>query len=149
MLTKQYMRTVLERIVDFTDIDHQLFCANGYDGVIAILGALRGVEFPCVVIEERDSGYFQVVEGALDRYSQSVWIMGQVARDEDQDARSEMNDSMYVLMKRIVSIIILDATDGLLPGVDLSRVSYYSRMGGPKCVGYELNISFNDNISLL
>jgi len=149
MLTKEYLKNILSELQQVTCINEQLFEANGYDGVIEVLNNLRGIEFPCFVIEKKNSGVFQIIEGALDTYTQSLWIMGQIERDEEEKNTSQLLDEMFHLMCDVIRLIIRDDLSGVLPGVDLSHISYNKRMGGPKCRGYEINLTFNDNISLV
>lgn len=84
MLTNTYLQSALFPLKEFTSKDTQILQGNGYDGVIAILENLRSVEFPCVILEAGGSGSCQLIEGPVDTFTQSLWVMGQLGRSEDE-----------------------------------------------------------------
>lgn len=150
MLTKTYLEKVLPELEEFSDAEKfplQLLEGDGYDEIIAILGSLRSVEFPCVVIEDRSSGIMEhLLEGPVDSTSMALWVMDQGNRDNNPSAIFE---SSFALAKRILKLLIRDCDkESSLAGWDTGRVAYNKRMGGPKCYGYEIVLSFNENLDL-
>ena len=63
MLTNNYLLSSLSSLKDFVSPSTQILQGNGYDGVIDILQNMRGVTYPCVILESGGSGSVQVVEG--------------------------------------------------------------------------------------
>lgn len=148
MLTIDYLKRSLFILKEFTDADTQILQGNGYDGVIDILENLRSVAFPCVVLEAGSSGSIQLVEGPVDTFTQSVWVMGQLGRGEDEAA---LYARMKVLSRKVAAKILADAASGAPEGADIdwSRYTYLQRYGGPSARGYELIFTFKENYSML
>lgn len=51
MLTNNYLLSSLSSLKDFVSPSTQILQGNGYDGVIDILQNMRGVTYPCVILE--------------------------------------------------------------------------------------------------
>ena len=94
MLTSSYLKTSLFSLKEFISPETQILQGNGYDGVIDILQSLRSVTFPCVILEAGGSGQVQNIEGPVDTYTQSLWVMDQLGRGEDEAA-------VYASMKKL------------------------------------------------
>lgn len=145
MLTAGRIKTLVEDLPQFTDIDNQIFTASGYDAVIAILERMRDIKFPCIVLEDKSSGELGCIPGGLDTYSVSLWVMGRVERDED---RSSIIDEMFALSKCVVKKLAANIEDPDIAGLDIKHIPYNRRQGGMDCVGFELMLNFTEDISL-
>lgn len=152
MLNKKYLHEVLPELSEFgelTEIENHVKTGGGYDEVTAILENIRTVEFPVVVIEDRSSGNFTIEEGTMDTYTIALWVMVQNTRSEEQDTSDLYKDS-FALLKKIVGLLLRDQVQrpGELGSLDISRMPYNRRMGGPNCLGYELLLTFKEDIEL-
>lgn len=147
MLTNSYLLSSLSLLREFTSPGQQILQGNGYDGIIDILQNLRSVSYPCVILESGGSGTVVDVEGPVDTFTQSLWVMGQIGRGEDEAA---LFASMKTLAMKIVAKLMLDMAEGNVnvQGLDYQRFSYMQRYGGPNARGYELVLTFRQNFSL-
>lgn len=147
MLTNRYLLSSLSSLREFISPDTQILQGNGYDGVIDILQNLRSVTFPAVILEAGGSGSCQVIEGPVDTFTQSLWVMGQLGRSEDE---ALLFSQMKALARKVTAIILQDAAAGVqeVAGLDWSRYTYMQRYGGPNARGYELIFTFKENFSL-
>ena len=146
MLTSSYLKTSLFSLKEFISPETQILQGNGYDGVIDILQSLRSVTFPCVILEAGGSGQVQNIEGPVDTYTQSLWVMDQLGRGEDEAA---VYASMKKLAMKIFSRLLLDI--GKAPevdGLDFQRFTYMQRWGGQNARGYELMLTYRQNFPL-
>lgn len=125
----------------------QIFEGDGYDAIMDILKSMRSVEFPAIVLESRSSGTIAIVEGPVDTYTQSLWVMGQLGRNEDE---ATLYRDMFCLCKEILARMLATKSSGEpeLQGWHHDYISYMKRYGGPNTRGYELVITFKDDISL-
>jgi hypothetical protein len=149
MLTNNYLLSSLSSLKDFVSPSTQILQGNGYDGIIDILQNMRGVTYPCVILESGGSGSVQVVEGPVDTYTQSLWVMGNLGRGEDEDA---LFRAMKALTMKVFAKLLQDRREGTHPEVqelDFQRFTYMQRWGGPNARGYELVLTFRENYSLL
>lgn len=149
MLSKEYLSDVLFRNVDeFKNPETQVLEANGLDAILELLANLRSIEFPVAVLEGRSSGTVQLVEGPVDTFTESVWIMGQLGRDESE---ADLYEKTRRLSIQLLAGLLADARDGApeLAGWDWSRTSYMKRHGGQNARGWELVLTFKENFSLL
>ncbi len=144
MLSVDYLRKALGALPEFTDTAAQVHASDGYDGVISILANIRGTAFPCVVLEDRSSGELGCRPGGFDSYSLVLWVMDSKGRDEQE---STVYARMFALAKSIVRLLVRDSREHF-PGMDIASIPYNRRQGGPGCCGYELVISFFDDIDL-
>ena len=147
MLNKDYLqRTLVGALAELTNADTQILEADGLDAILELLKTLRSVEFPAVILEGRSSGTIQLVEGPLDTFTQSVWVMGQLGRGEDEAA---LYSAMKKLAMKIVARFLLDLTEAPeLEGFDYQRFTYMQRWGGNNARGWELMLTFRQNFSL-
>jgi hypothetical protein len=148
MMTRAFLCKLLQPLAAFTDTDAQVREADGLDAVMATVTGLRTISFPAVILESKDNGYFSVTDGALDNYTQSLWIMDQVTADKSDRSKAEVISDMFYIMEKIAALLVAAAVAGTLSGLDVSRMTYYLRSGGPKCFGYELSLTFKENINL-
>lgn len=149
MLKKNYIdRAIVGVIEGFTNAETQVLEANGLDAILELLTNLRSITFPLVILEDRSSGIIQMIEGPLDTFTQSIWIMGQFGRGESEAAVYDETRNLAVL---ILSRFRQMAVNGepALQGWDWSRTQYLKRYGGPNARGWELVLTFKENISLL
>lgn len=148
MLTTDYLRRTLTGLKEFRDADTQILQGNGFDGVIALLDDLRSVEFPCVVLEAGASGTVQVIEGPVDTFTQSVWVMGQLGRAEDE---AELYAEMRILARKVAARLLEDFASRVpeVAGLQWQRYSYMQRWGGQNARGYELVFTFAEDFPLL
>ena len=150
MLTSNYLLSSLSSLKDFVSPNSQILQGNGYDGVIDILQNMRGVVYPCVILEAGGSGSMQVIEGPVDTYTQSIWVMGVLGRGEaNEDA---LFKDMKALAMKVFAKLLMDKREGGHPEVeelDHQRFTYMQRWGGPNARGYELVLTFRENLSLL
>ena len=149
MLTVDFLKRTLFRLKEFWSRDTQILEGSGYDGIISLLDELRSVEFPCVVLESGGTGTVQLVEGPVDTYTQSVWVMGQLGRGEDE---AELYARMRELARKVAALLLAaGATDGApeVAGLDWTRFTYMKRWGGQNARGYEIMFTFRENFSLL
>ncbi len=146
MLTTSYLKSSLSSLKEFISPDSQILQGNGYDGVIDILQNMRSVTYPCVIMEAGSSGQVQNIEGPLDTYTQSLWVMGHLGRGEDEAALFE---SMKGLAMKVFSRLLMDiGKSPSVEGLDFQRFTYMQRYGGPNARGYELMLTFRQNFSL-
>lgn len=152
MITTTYLKKVLPELKEFEDADkfvNQFKEGDGYDEIVAILGNIRSIEFPCIVLEDRSSGTIgNLLAGPLDRTSIALWIMDQGDRDETEGG-STIFKRTFSLALDIIKLFIRDKNvEPELAGWDIDHLAYNKRMGGPKCFGYELVLTFEENIDL-
>ncbi len=148
MLTNSFLLSSLSSLKGFDSPDCQILQGNGYDGVMDILQNMRSVIYPCVILEAGGSGTVADMEGPVDTFTQSLWVMGQLGRGEDEAA---LFAQMKTLAMKIVAKLMADMTSGAeeVQGFDYQRFSYMQRYGGPNARGYELVLTFRQNFSLL
>ena len=149
MLTSDYLKRSLFRLKEFSSRDTQILEGSGYDGIISLLDNLRATEFPCVVLESGTTGTVQLIEGPVDTFTQSLWVMGQLGRSEDEAA---LYSRMLELSRKVASLLLADAASEDSPevaGLDWTRFTYMKRWGGQNARGYELVFTFKENFSLL
>lgn len=148
MLSRNHLCELLTSSLKEFENKDQFLDGYGFDAIISMITSLRTVDFPCVILEGRSTGTMQLVEGPVDSYSQSIWIMDQMGRNEDETA---LYDKMYALMIEVIKVLIAarKAGDAELEGWNWKRLTYMKRFGGQNARGYELVISFEDNISLV
>jgi len=154
MLKVSDLTSILQPIKELQGQGHILE-GNGYDRIMAILKSLRGTTFPCVILEARAGGQVDMIGGGpIDSCTQSLWVMVQLGRDEDEVAAFEQ---AWELAKKILARFIqcdpissLDTKDKMevLRSWDYNRISYMQRYGGPTCRGYEVVLTFRDYVSL-
>ena len=148
MLRKEQLRDSLAQMPEFSDIDNQLLEGNGLDAILELLLQLRSVAFPCVVLEGRSSGSFQLIEGPVDTFTQSLWVMGQLSRGEEE---AELYNQMFLLAKKVLAKLLQDKKSGIaeLKEWDIRQTSYMKRYGGQNARGWEIVLTFRENTSLL
>ena len=149
MLTSNYLLSSFSSLKGFDSPADQILQGNGYDGIIDILENMRGVVYPCVILETGSSGSFQVIEGPVDTYTQSLWVMGALGRGEDE---AKLFKDMKDLAMKLFAKLLQDKAEGGHPEVeelDYQRFTYMPRYGGPNARGYELVLTFRENKSLL
>lgn len=152
MITVNYLKELLVELEEFRDpsaIDNQIKTGDGFDEITAILESIRSIVFPCVVIEDKSGGSFSIEDGPVDTYTIALWVMLQQTREEEND-NSEIFREAFSLMKRIASLLIREQEKGTPPvaSLDITRMPYNKRLGGPNCLGYELMLTFRENIEL-
>lgn len=152
MITVKYLQEVLPELEEFRvspDMVNRVRSGDGFDEVTAILENIRSIEFPCIVIEERSSGSFTIEAGPVDTYTIALWVMLQQTRTEEND-NSELFGKAFDLLRRIIKILIRDQVQRpeVLAALDITRMPYNKRFGGPKCLGYELLLTFREDINL-
>ena len=76
MLNRDLINKILSDLPDISDAGRQVLEGDGYDAVIDILKSLRSLSFPVVILESRSSGTIDIIDGTLDTYTQSLWVMG-------------------------------------------------------------------------
>lgn len=133
----------------FSNSDTQLFEAQGLDTILELLTNLRSLEFPVAILEGRSNGAIQLdYDVPVDSFTQSVWIMGQFGRDESE---SDLYAETHALALRFMAKLIDMAKNGepALEGWDWRRTTYMKRYGGQNARGWELVLTFTENISLL
>lgn len=150
MLKVSDLTRLLQSIPELQGEGHILE-GNGYDGIMAILKSLRETSYPCVILESRSSGQFSIGQsGPLDTGTQSMWVMGQMGRNEDECA---LYRSMFNLCRKIIRAMLSQypnvslspaQADASLTDWDPTRISYMQRYGGPTCRGYELMLNFRE-----
>lgn len=149
MLSVEFLKKNLFRLKEFQSRDTQILEGSGYDGIISLLENLRTAEFPCVVLENGTTGTVQLVEGPVDTYTQSLWVMGQLGRSEEEAA---LYARMRELARKVAALLLAAAASGDSPevaGLDWSRFTYMKRWGGQNARGYEIMFTFRENFSLL
>ncbi len=149
MLTSNYLLSSFSSLREFVSPTTQILQGNGYDGIIDILQNMRGVTYPCAILEAGSSGSVQVIEGPVDTFTQSIWVMGLLGRGEDESA---LFAEMKQLTMKLFAKLLQDKREGTHPEVaelDHQRFTYMPRWGGPNARGYELVLTFRENHSLL
>lgn len=147
MLNRDLINKILSDLPDISDAGRQVLEGDGYDAVIDILKSLRSLSFPVVILESRSSGTIDIIDGTLDTYTQSLWVMGQLGRNDDEAA---LYRNMFALCKKIITLMLAAKSSGKseLQEWNHNHISYMKRYGGPNSRGYELVFTFQDNISL-
>ena len=149
MLSRNYLADALVGNVTGITDPAQILEANGLDAILELVTTLRTVSFPAVVLESRSGGSIQLVEGPLDTYTESIWVMGQLGRGEDE---ADLYREMMTMTRRVLAKLLADAKTGTHPeleGWDWSRTTYSKRYGGQNARGWEIVLTFKDNISLV
>lgn len=148
MLSKEFLIESLVRSVPRIASEEQIIEADGMDAILDLLMNLRSVQFPAVILESRSSGVIQLVEGPLDTYTVSLWVMEQLGRS---DTEADLYDQAFALLRDILAKLLDDYKNGSveLMGWNYGRTAYMKRAGGQNARGWELVLTFQDNISLL
>lgn len=149
MLTRNLISRALIGVVPgYSNPDTQIFEAQGLDAILELLTNLRSVEFPVAILEGRSNGMIQLVEGPVDTFTESIWIMGQFGRDESE---SDLYAETHNLTLRVMAKLLDMAKNGepALEGWDWRRTQYLKRYGGQNARGWELVLTFTENFSLL
>ena len=154
MLTREYVTDLIHGHVagfpalEAGEVSSQVIEAEGLDAILELLRNLRTVSFPCVVLEGRSSGSLQLVEGPLDTYTESLWVMCQFGREESEAA---CYDAAFRIMVAILKHLIADSAHcpAALVGWDWTRTNYMKRYGGQNARGWEMVLTFRENVSLL
>lgn len=148
MISRNYLLTILPELVEFSsedEIEYQVLEADGYDGVVALLGNVRSIYFPVVVIEDRTIGNISTDSGPVDSYSIPLWVM--VSNDSSK-TKTEIFKTAFTLVLKILKLFMRDVDSVAdLTGWDFQRISY-SKRSGPDCSGYEILMTYRDNIDL-
>lgn len=146
MLTRDDLSRILAGyVVGVTD--GQVIEAEGYDAILELLTSMRSLSFPSIILEDQSSGVVQVVEGPLDTFTQSIWVMERVARSETQ---SSIARAMKELAKQILARLLEAKVCGeaCLRDWDHTRTTYMRRDGGQTAAGWEMVITFKENFTL-
>lgn len=150
MLTKTLISNALVGVVSgFSNPATQVHEAQGLDTILELLTNLRSIEFPCAILEGRANGYISMDNDVpLDSFTESVWIMGLLGRDESE---SELYAQTHAMALLFIKKLIDMAKEGepALEGWDWRRTQYLKRYGGQNARGWELVLSFTENTSLL
>jgi hypothetical protein len=148
MLSKDHIIELLKGTIAELKDDSHFLDGYGYDSIVSLLTNLRTVSFPAIILEGRGTGTINLVEGPVDRFSQSIWVMGRLGRDEDETA---LYDDMFKLMHRVLVKILAAAKNGdpQLAGWNWRSITYMKRYGGQDARGYEVVLTFEENISLV
>lgn len=149
MLSKNLISSALIGIVPgFSTEKTQILEAQGLDSILELLTNLRSVEFPCAVLEGRSNGVIQMVEGPVDFFTQSVWIMGQFGRGESESELYDTTRALAILFLAKLREMAVEGNEALI-GWNWRRTQYLKRYGGQNARGWELVLTFEENISLL
>lgn len=148
MLSKNYLDKILPELEEVHDTATQVLEGDGYDGILEVLQNLRSVEFPAFVLEDKTSGAISLVEGPVDNYSQSIWVM---CREGREDNGAEIYSKVLTICYRLLALLLKHFRDhdSELAGWNHNRIAYMRRRGGQDCRGWELVLSFSDDFSLL
>lgn len=147
MLSKEYLKKTLLGLDEFSS-GNQFLEGNGYDSIIEILKNLRSVEFPVIVFEDKVSGSIALIEGPVDTYTQSIWVMGQEGRSDDsREISADMGRLAYKILAKLLDEYRKGA--GELKGWQYQRILYMKRSGGPNSRGWEIVLSFKDDFSMI
>ncbi len=148
MLSKEFLIESLVGSVPRIASEEQIIEADGMDAILDLLMNLRSVQFPAVILESRSSGVIQLVEGPLDTYTVSLWVMEQLGRS---DTEADLYDQAFALLRDLLAKLLDDYKNGSveLMGWNFRRTAYMKRAGGQNARGWELVLTFQDNISLL
>ncbi len=149
MLSRNLLIDILVGHVTGIADPNQIREADGLDAILELVAQLRAVVFPSVILESRSSGSIQLVEGPLDTCTESIWVMDQLGRGEDE---ADLYRSTHATAVLILKALLAAANDGQHPelaGWDWSRISYMKRYGGQNARGWELVLTFKENISLV
>ncbi len=127
--------------------DDQVIEAEGYDAIQEMLTTMRSISFPSIILEDQSSGVVQVVEGPLDTFTQSFWVMDRVARSE---TKSSIVRSMKELGKQILARLLKAKIEGeaCLQDWEHIRTTYMRRDGGQNAAGWEMVLTFKENFTL-
>ncbi|MHC1781018.1 MAG: hypothetical protein AB9922_12365 [Bacteroidales bacterium] len=145
MVTSDYLISILPEMEEFRSQDPSAHVqiAEGYDGVIALLDNIRTASFPCLIIEDRSIGNIVIDPGSLDTYSIPVWVMVQ----NTGESVTEQYKKAFELVKKLLKILVRDADNGTLEGLEYSRIPYNKR-SAVDSYGYEILLTFNVDINL-
>lgn len=145
MLTKEILSNILssEGVTEIQS-DAQIIEAEGLDAIMELLMNLRGLDDgPCLVLEGRSNGSIQLIDGPVDTYTESIWVMERVGRGETE---SEVYARTFTLMKKILRALV--AKVNLQQGMEgwrWQRTTYMKRYGGPDARGWEMVLTFMDD----
>lgn len=148
MLTKEFLIDALVGQVSEIQNEEQVVEGDGMDAILDLLMNMRTVQFPAVVLESRSSGSIQLVEGPVDTYTESLWVMEQLGRSESE---AEIYQEARMLALSVLQRLLDEYKKGepQLMGWDFGRILYMKRAGGQNARGWEIVLTFQDNISLL
>lgn len=148
MLTRDYLISALVGQVPEILNEEQILEGSGMDTILDMLMNLRGVCFPAVVLEKRTAGTIQLVEGPLDTYTESLWVMEQLGREEEEE---QIYHEARMLSLSVLRRLLAEYKRGepLLEGWDFQRITYMKRAGGQNARGWEIVLTFKVNFSLL
>jgi hypothetical protein len=128
---------------------NQIREADGLDAILELVAQMRTVIFPAVILESRSSGSIQFVEGPLDTCTVSIWIMDRLGRGEDEAALYRSTHATAVNILKALLAAVKSGNYPALDGWDWTRISYMKRYGGPDARGWEIVLTFKENISLV
>ena len=97
------------------------------------------------MIEDRTIGNISIDSGPVDSYSIPLWVM---VSNHSSKSKTEIFKIAYALTLKVLKLLMRDVdsvTD--LSGWDYQRISY-SKRSGPDCSGYEILMTYRDNIDL-
>lgn len=148
MLTKEFLIDALVGQVPEIQNEEQVVEGDGMDAILDLLMNMRTVQFPAVVLESRSSGSIQLVEGPVDTYTESLWVMEQLGRSESE---AEIYQEARMLALSVLRRLLDEYKKGepQLMGWDSGRILYMKRAGGQNARGWEVVLTFHDNFSLL
>lgn len=147
MLTRETLLTVLNGIEAITDPVAQVIEGYGYDGIMDILANIRTIKYPVIILEGKSTGQFTILPGAMDTFTQSIWVMDNLSRSESE---KQVFDDAFKLGRKIISKL-LDACDNetsAINGWEPQYISYSKRSGGPNARGWEFVLTFKENTDL-
>ena len=150
MLSTRYLADLLAgRLPEIADPDAQIIESQGLDTITALLSSFNSARYPVVILEGRSSGSIRMVEGPVDFHTESIWVMEQLGREDDE---ARIYEDAFRLARRILALLLHDSASGEhceLDGWDYRRTSYMKRYGGPNARGWELVLSFAEDFPLL
>lgn len=129
----------------FPDVDKQVITGAGYNAIIETV-MTRQQSFPCVILEEQDSGVLSIQPGGFDKYPQSLWILDRCASDE--------NPELYYIktkqiLKDLISSILRHRDEHQdLVSIDFTRMPYMKRQGGNELYGWEIILTTEEDVDL-
>lgn len=152
MLTKEYISELIRQIPGFEttemDIDRKVLAVSGYDAAMTLLEGGRSVDYPALILEEKNSGILVVEYGGIDSFTQSFWVMVQIDERGGFD-KYKASVRAFSLLKEVLRLLLRDKQAGVPESYSLetSSLPYFVR-NTALAAGYELMLTFNENINL-
>lgn len=143
MIQLSTLKTCLQGII--SDPENQIVTGAGYNAIVEMV-MTRQEGFPCVVLEDQDSGVISIQPGGFDKYPQSIWVL-------DRCASNENPEQYYASTKNLLKNVVASLSRNRdfypdIENIDFTRMPYLKRNGGNELYGWEVILTTEEDIDL-